>query len=236
MDEHRAVSGTRPPARYLLLVGTLLATFMVVFLLVGALSVPVLHDPTRWLAHGTAVDAIIGTSLLVADVVLPMPASLIMFMHGTLFGVAGGTALSIAGSVGATMLGYGLGRWTGPSALRASCSPAERERAHRFVHRWGALAVAASRPVPLLAETVAVAAGASSLGVARTIGSATLGSVPAAALYAAAGAASLDAPNGLAVLAIVLALAAVLWLVGRRYDPVMRHERHRHPTTRDESR
>ncbi|MGH3984261.1 MAG: hypothetical protein ACRDST_16645, partial [Pseudonocardiaceae bacterium] len=69
-----------------------------------------------------------------------------------------------------------------------------------------------------LAETVAIAAGASSLGVARTLVSAAVGSAPGALLYAVAGAAGAGAPSGLLVFGLVLAVATVLWLVGRRIE------------------
>lgn len=205
-----------PLTRYLLLVGATLTFFLVVFLVAGALAVAVLDDPTPWLARADVLGGAIGTALLIADVVLPVPSSVIMVAHGALFGVAVGAALSLVGSVGATMVGYALGRWAGPPVLRSVCSEAERARADRLVRRWGVLAVAASRPVPLLAETVAVAAGASSLGVVRTLVPATLGAVPGAVLYAAAGAAGLSTANGLLVFTAVLSVAAVLWLVGRR--------------------
>jgi uncharacterized membrane protein YdjX (TVP38/TMEM64 family) len=84
------------------------------------------------------------------------------------------------------------------------------------------LAIAASRPVPLLAETVAIAAGASSLGVTRTLIWAAVGSVPGAVLYAVAGSAGASAPSGLLVFGLVLVVATVLWMGGRRIEKVER--------------
>lgn len=205
-----------PLTRYFLLVGGTLALLLVAFLVATAFSVAMLDDPTPWLARGDALDGAIGTALLIVDVVLPVPASVVMIAHGALFGAVGGATLSLVGSVGAAMAGYALGRCAGPPLLRSVCSEAEHTRADRFVRRWGALAIAASRPVPLLAETVAIAAGASSLGVTRTLVSAAAGSVPGAVLYAVAGSSGVDAPSGLLVFGVVLAIATVLWLVGRR--------------------
>jgi uncharacterized membrane protein YdjX (TVP38/TMEM64 family) len=209
-----------PLTRYFLLIGGALTLFLVIFLVAEAFSVAVLDDPTPWLARGDAFDGLIGTALLIADVVLPVPSSVIMISYGALFGVVGGASLSLVGSLGAAMAGYAIGRCAGPPLLRSVCSEAEHARADRFVRRWGALAIAASRPVPLLAETVAIAAGASSLGVARTLVSAAAGSVPGAVLYAVAGAARVGAPSGLLMFGLVLAVATVLWLVGRRIEGV----------------
>jgi uncharacterized membrane protein YdjX (TVP38/TMEM64 family) len=209
-----------PLTRYFLLVGGALTLFLVVFLVAGALSVALLDDPRPSLARGGILAACIGTALLVADAVLPVPSSVIMIAYGALFGALGGAALSLVGAIGAAMTGYALGRWAGAPLLRAVCSEAEHARADRLVRRWGALAVAASRPVPLLAETVAIAAGASSLGVSRTLVAAAAGSVPGAVLYGFAGAAGVGTPSGLLVFGAVLGVAAVLWLVGRRFRGV----------------
>lgn len=98
---------------------------------------PLLDDPGPVLAGGGVLAAACGVGLLVADVVLPVPSSLLMIAHGAWFGAAVGSALSLAGGVGAALAGYGLGRWAGPPVLRRVCSAAEREWAARLVRRWG---------------------------------------------------------------------------------------------------
>lgn len=201
-----------PIARYLLLVTAVPVLLLLVFLVVEAFA-PL--DPGPWLAVGGVSAAAVGVGLLVADVVLPVPSSLLMVALGALFGTAVGTALSLVGAVGAALAGYGLGRWAGPPVLRRVCSPAERERATGLVHRWGLLAVLASRPVPLLAETVALVAGAERLGVWRTSACAALGALPGALLYALAGAVGGGGPGGVLVFGVVLAVTGLLWLLGR---------------------
>ena len=198
--------------RYLLLVSSVLALFLAVFLVVEAFSLP-LDGPASWPSSG---GVLAGVGLLVSDAVLPVPSSLVMVVHGALFGVAIGTALSLLGGVGCALAGYGLGRLGGPPLLRSVCSEAERDRADLLVRRWGLLAVTATRPVPLLAETVAVVVGASRLGPVRTTVAAAAGSLPAALLYSVAGSRDVGAPSGLVVFAIVIAIAASLWMLGRR--------------------
>jgi uncharacterized membrane protein YdjX (TVP38/TMEM64 family) len=71
-----------------------------------------------------------------------------------------------------------------------------------------------SRPVPLLAETTVIVAGATgSLSWRRVAGAAAVGSMPAAVLYAIAGAAASRATSVSVVFVLVLALAVVTWLV-----------------------
>lgn len=126
-----------------------------------------------------------------------------------------GAGLSLVGAVGATLAGYGLGHWGGRPLVGRICSEQDRRRAEALVRGWGLLAVTASRPVPLLAETVAVVAGTSSLGPLRTAVAALLGALPGALLYGAAGAAALDTPSEVAVFAAVLAVTATLWPAGQ---------------------
>jgi uncharacterized membrane protein YdjX (TVP38/TMEM64 family) len=196
--------------RYVLVVAGLPVVFLLTFVLVG--DVPI----TQADAQPGVPAAVLGVALLTADVVLPVPASLVMVANGLLFGIAAGAALSVAGSVAAALVGYLLGRWAGRPVLFALCSAATVRRADRLLQRWGAVAVAASRPVPLLAETVAIAAGAAAIGIPRTLVSAAVGAVPGAVVFAAAGAAAWQAPHTVVVFAAVIALSAVLAAVGRR--------------------
>jgi uncharacterized membrane protein YdjX (TVP38/TMEM64 family) len=200
--------------RYALLTGLMMAGFLALFGVAAALDLPLLADPGPWLAERGWIAALAGVGLLVADVLLPVPSSLVMIANGALFGVAAGTALSLAGSMGAALAGFLLGRRG--SALVARFVPEdERRRAGALLQRWGDLAIVVSRPVPILAETVAVLAGTSPLGWGRMTAAALAGSLPAALIYAATGAAAATLGDTAAVFALVLLVAGVFWLVGR---------------------
>src|ERR1041385_1053005 len=124
--------------RYLLTVVALIGTFTILFVIVEALGVPVLSDPTPWMKHGGILAASIGVGLLIADVVLPVPSSIVMVAHGALFGVLWGTVLSLVGSVGAAMFGFAIGR-RGGVLLERVVTQAERARASSILARWGPL-------------------------------------------------------------------------------------------------
>ena len=96
--------------RYLLIMSGMIVFFLVLFLIVEALGVPLLTDPTPWMKHGGVLAAALGVGLLIADVLLPVPSSLVMVAHGALFGVVIGTLLSLTGSVGAALFGFAIGR------------------------------------------------------------------------------------------------------------------------------
>lgn len=199
--------------RYWIVSGFLLSAFLGVFLLVDALRIPLLVDPSPWLDRGGLGAAVIGVGLLIIDVVLPVPSSLVMVMHGAMFGVVVGTLLSLGGSIGAALVGYAIGRRGGQLATRALMA-GERDRADQLVRRWGTVAIIASRPVPMLAETVAIMAGVSRMSWQRVTLASAAGSLPAALLYALAGAVASNLGTTLMTFVLVLAIAGIAWLAG----------------------
>ena len=199
--------------RYLLTVVALIVLFTVLFVIVEGLGVPLLSDPMPWMKHGGILAASIGVGLLIADVVLPVPSSIVMVAHGALFGVWWGTMLSLVGSVGAAVFGFAIGR-RGGRLLERVVTPAERERASSILERWGTLAIIVTRPVPLVAETVAIMAGASSMNWRALIVASIAGSLPPALLYALTGAAVADLQNTALMFGVVLLVAGMFWFVG----------------------
>ncbi len=201
--------------RYALLTLAMMAAFLVLFGLAEWLRLPLLTDPDPWLSRGGWIAAGVGCGLLVADVLLPVPASLVMIAHGALFGVAGGTLLSLAGSLGAAMFGFALGRRGGPLLARL-VPEEERRRADALLERWGDLAVVVTRPVPILAETLSILAGASRMGWGTMILATLAGSLPAALIYALTGATARNLDNVPLVFGLVLAVTGFFWLLGRK--------------------
>lgn len=200
--------------RYLLIMASIITFFLMLFFLVEAMGVPLLTDPTPWMKHRGVLAASIGVGLLIADVLLPVPSSLVMVAHGALFGVVTGTFLSLLGSVVAALFGFAIGRRGGP-LLNRILTPVERARADRMLARWGTLAVIVTRPIPLLAETVAIMAGASPLGWGRMALAALIGSLAPALLYALTGAAVANLQSTSLMFGIVLVVTGSFWLAGR---------------------
>jgi uncharacterized membrane protein YdjX (TVP38/TMEM64 family) len=193
--------------RYAVLVAGLCAFFLILFGIISAAEVPLLTTPG-------SLSAAAGVALLIADVVLPVPSSAIMFAFGAAFGLWGGAALSMIGAVGASLAGFALGRG-GREVVRRFVRDDEYDRAAALLDRWGTLALIATRPVPILAETVAILAGASRTGWGRMTATAVLGSAVPAILYAWAGSAAREPADGIVIFLLVLAFSGVVWRIGR---------------------
>lgn len=180
-----------PVSRYVAVVCAIVAAMLALFAAAELLGITLLTDPASWLEQRETLAALLSLALLLVDVVAPVASSAIMTANGALFGVVGGTLLSLAGSVGAAAIAFALGR-RGSGVLDRVAPRAERARADAFLARWGALAVLVSRPVPIAAETLALLAGASPLPWRRFLPAAALGSLPPALIYAATGAVVFD--------------------------------------------
>ena len=199
--------------RYTVMVSAIFSLLLVGFLLVEMMDVPLLKDPSPWLGSTGTFTALLGTGLLVADVVMPVPSSVVMVANGALFGVVGGTLLSVGGSTGAALVGFSIGR-RGGTLLARLVPPEERARADLILSRWGSLAIVVTRPVPLLAETVAIMAGTSPLGWKQATLATFVGSLPPALLYTLTGATTTALASGVLVFGLVLLVAGIFWLVG----------------------
>jgi len=200
---------------YAIVAGIIATLVLISFLIVEALGIPVLVDPTAALDAGGIGAALLGGGLLLADVFIPIPSSVIMIAHGAVFGVVMGTLLSLVSSVGGAMIGWWVGQ-RGSGWLRRVVSPAEQARANALLARWGVLAIIISRLIPIVAETVAIMAGTTTLGWRKVLLATTAGTLPAALIYAIAGTVTTDLASGFLVMLAVVAVAAVAWVVGNR--------------------
>ena len=201
---------------YWKVVGGLLGLLLALFFLFEALHIPFFTD-TSWVETNRGLSAaLIGVALLIVDVFLPVPSSLVMVAHGALFGIWMGTLLSMVGQMGAALLGSAVGRAGGPMMERM-VNAEEKARGDRFMRRWGALGIVVSRPIPLFAETVAIMAGVARVPWPRVAISAALGSLPPALLYAFTGAVADDFNSAALMFGFVMVMTVVTWLIGQRF-------------------
>lgn len=201
--------------RYLWITLALAGTFMAGFAIAEALGVPLLTDPMPALRAAGPLAGVIGVSLLIADVVLPVPSSVIMIAHGALFGVWIGSILSLVGSVGCSLAGFALGR-LGREKVRRFVTDAEYARASRLLDRWGMVGIVATRPVPILAEVTSIIAGTTpAMSWWQITVSSIAGSIPPAVAYAVAGHMATKTVGAIWVFSALMLLSAAMWWFDR---------------------
>ena len=201
--------------RYWTAVGGVVVFFLLLYFVLDAMDIALLHAPETWVGRGGTVGAVTGVALLVADVVLPVPASIVMVANGTMFGFLVGAFLSIVGRSGAFLFGYWLGARALPLARRY-IPESDMASARALLDRSSTFAILLTRPVPILSETMAIVAGVSSLPLLRSLLLAIVGSLPEALLFAAAGAYAARFDTTVLVFAALLLISAAFWVRSRR--------------------
>ncbi|HWW59736.1 MAG TPA: hypothetical protein VN181_00075, partial [Thermoanaerobaculia bacterium] len=79
--------------RYTLLITSLVILLVAMFFAASALHVTILENPMPYLRARSVLVGVVGVLLLIADVFLPVPSSVVMVAHGAVFGVVTGSIL-----------------------------------------------------------------------------------------------------------------------------------------------
>jgi len=199
--------------------------FLACFGIAEALGVPLLTDPMPALKAAGPLAGVIGVALLIADVVLPVPSSLVMIAHGALFGVWIGTLLSMIGSVGCSLAGFAMGR-AGRDTVRRFVTDAEYARASRLLDRWGMAGIVATRPVPILAEVMSIIAGTTpAMSWWQITISSIAGCLPPAIAYAIAGHMATKTIGAIWVFSALMLMSATMWWFDRDKKPTTSPDR-----------
>ena len=182
---------------------TTLAIPIIPFLVVGELP------GQNWL-QGTGLPALglglAGAALLALDVLLPIPSSILGTLLGARLGLWAGFAWTFTGLLLGHIIGFSLGRlWPARFAPDIAATPT-------------GIAVFLSRPVPVFAEAVAIAAGAARLPWRTYV----FWCLPGDAIYAGAlatvGAHFLPEKQFLFALAIPMLLPVLTWFAWKLWQ------------------
>lgn len=156
--------------------------------------------------------------LLAADVLLPIPSSIVS--------LAAAAALSAWAGAAVIWMGMSLGAVLGGMIGKGLLGPIERqlanhpEKALGLVSRWGWIGLIALRPVPVLAEASVLIAAARGMPLGKLSLLTALANIPVALLYGYFGALVLgDVPLGHLLLGVGVAsvtAAALDWRFGRK--------------------
>ncbi len=162
------------------------------------------QDARLWIAA-------IGIVLLIADVVLPVPSSVIaMGLCWTLGPVWGGVAVAL-GIFASFATGYGLGRLLPEARLREWIGPALWDRVNVRARERALWWIVIARPLPVLAELSALLAGVWRVPPVIAFANAAAASAVVGALYAMSAWWGEQAPTPLATLCVVSVLPAAMW-------------------------
>ena len=169
-------------------------------------------------AYGPLAPAVSALLMILQSVAAPLPAFLITFANGLLFGVWWGTALSWSSAMLGAALCFFIARYFGRPAVVKLTSEFALDASDRFFERYGKHAVLIARLVPVISFDV-ISYGSGLTGM-RFLGfwlATGIGQLPATILYSYLGD---EATGTIKILfwafGIVIAISIVTVLIKRR--------------------
>jgi uncharacterized membrane protein YdjX (TVP38/TMEM64 family) len=160
-----------------------------------------------WIAGGVVVG------LLAADIIAPIPNSLIATFSGMLLGFVQGTLASTIGMTISAVIGYYVGLKAGRPTIGKFVGDEELKRLERLVGRFGYWAIALTRALPVLGEASVIFAGMSKMPMVRFLVVSILSSLGLSAVYGAAGAFMREEASFVYAFLVSVAISALGMLV-----------------------
>lgn len=205
-----------PGAGWIVLAGLLLGLILIPFTLWE-------EGITDWslsltgAAGGRLALAAIVAGLLAADVVLPVPSSLVAIGAGATLGALPGAIIVTVGLTLGGLIGHRLGLAARRPVLSRLVGPDQELRLRALLDSYGVAAIVLMRPVPVLAEASVILAGMGGMELRRFLPACLLSSAGVGLVYAGAGAWAVDQRLFPLAVAGALALPGLAWLVGRAF-------------------
>jgi uncharacterized membrane protein YdjX (TVP38/TMEM64 family) len=197
--------------RWAILAAGVLALILLPFAMAGEKMDEWSVAQLRALGDRPLLVALLVVALLAADVLLPVPSSVVATLAGVTLGFVGGAAATLAGMVAGCVVAYGVGHAVGAPAAERMVGAQGVQGLHALARRHGVWGLAVARPVPVLAEASTLLAGAAAMPFGRFLAVTTASNLGIAAVYAAAGAFAANVQSFL----LALAAAVLVPVAGR---------------------
>ena len=202
------------PIRSLLLLFSVFVAVIVVFLLFGD-QVEAWTELAMERSSGKLWQTgLLVVALLVVDVVIPIPSSIVCTAAGIFMGIPAGILAAWIGLTGTVAASYLIGRFATKPA-EAVIGKQEFHLLQRFHQRHGIWLLIAMRPVPILSEASVLFAGISRLAPLPVLLVTGLGNLIVAGMYVVLGAWGREADAFLPAFGLSMVLSALFMVVAR---------------------
>lgn len=158
---------------------------------------------------------VVIAALLAADVLLPVPSSLLSTAAGYLLGFLPASVISWGGMSAGCGLGYLAGNWAGGSLAGRFVNEADMARVAAARERYGDWMLVVFRAVPVLAEASVMLAGFSGMSPARFFAITAPANLGISVAYAAVGAFAIDSNSFLLAFGGAIVLPALFLGIAR---------------------
>jgi len=183
---------------------------ILLFLLFGNIE-PFFEDLLNQSQNNPFKYAVLSFIILVSDIILPVPSSIVMYLNGAILGFAGGFLLSFVSVILSSITGYFIGR--GSSAVLKSEADIS---ANKIMEKYGYPAILLTRGIPIISESICIVCGFNKFDFATYLMMNIVGYVPICLVYSYFGSIALNKNLFLISFGGSLLITFVLWLFGRR--------------------
>lgn len=175
--------------------------------------------------YGLFAPLISAMLMILQSVAAPLPAFLITFANGLLFGVWWGTALSWSSAMLGAALCFSIARYFGRPVVVKLISESALAASDQFFERYGKHAVLIARLVPIISfDVISYGAGLTGIRFSGFWIATGIGQLPATILYSYLGG---EATGTIKILfwtfGVIIAVSIVTFLIKRRskFDPAV---------------
>ena len=155
--------------------------------------------------------ALFSFILMVSDILLPIPSSIVLFSNGLVLGMLGGFLLSMLSVMAASIIGYGLGRFF---SSKFNSMISTQAAAHLY-RKYGFLSIFLTRGIPILSESVTLICGYNKIEFRSFLLLNLIGYVPVCFIYAYFGEYGSHADHFLLSFALSIVLSLLFWFFGK---------------------
>lgn len=174
-----------------------------------------LEGTRAWMESYGAWAWLAGIVLLIADIALPVPSTVVMSALGWMYGWWLGGLVAAAGSMLSGIVAYMACRWLGRGVARWLAGEEGLRKGEQIFEKRGGWLVAMSRWMPVLPEAVACLAGLAKMRLRVFLPSLACGSLPTGFAFAAIGHLGHGQPGW--AIGLSCLLPVVLWLAAARF-------------------
>ncbi len=173
-----------------------------------------LAGSVQWLRSAGPWGWAAGVLLLMGDLVLPIPSTVVISALGFIYGIFLGGIIASTGLIAAGVAGYGVGFLCGEKLARRWLGEHDFNRGQALFAQGGGWLIAVSRAIPILPEVISCTAGLVRMPFSKFLTALACGCLPMGFVFAAIGHAGHEAPAWAVGLSVVL--PAVLWMAASR--------------------
>ncbi len=189
-----------------------LILFLLMFLVFEMTGIFTINTAEKWIKEAGPLAGFVIVLLLVSDLVTPVPSSILMTFSGSLYGIWGGTFFSTVGSVGASVIGFLLGRF-GKEGVSKIITRDDLRSMDGWFYRWGEGILILSRMIPMVTETMSCFAGITDISFRRFLLLILVGTVPMTFFYAYVGHMSESVSQWALPLILGIVVPGIAWIM-----------------------